>query len=75
MADIIQYFTDREIKFEPSSIYEDVIKAKDYVHGSGILHNTIIKQLPEYLNRYLNKRVFLLNFLQDNQYYVHFSQN
>jgi hypothetical protein len=51
MADIIQYFNDRNIKFEPSSIYEDVIKAKDYVHGSGILHNTIIQNLPEYLNR------------------------
>ena len=52
MADIIEYLRNKDIEFEPSSIFEDVMKAKDFVHGSRLLHDTIMNDLPTYLNRY-----------------------
>ena len=62
MADTIQYFVDHNIPFDPAMIFEDVIKAKDYVHGSGILHTTIMGFLEQYLDRHpdLGKLLFKL---------------
>lgn len=50
LADVIQYMIDNKLAFDPPSIYEDVIKAKEHVH-SGRIHQEIISSLSTYLNK------------------------
>jgi hypothetical protein len=53
LADVIQFFHDHGTNFHPETVYYDVMKAKDFVHGEGkgLLHHNIVAHLPQYLNR------------------------
>jgi HAD superfamily 5'-nucleotidase-like hydrolase len=48
VSDIIQHFIDNDIDFDPSYVFDDVMKAKDYVHD-GVLHQDIMNNLTAYL--------------------------
>ncbi|EGG24070.1 5'-nucleotidase [Cavenderia fasciculata] len=52
ISDITQFLIDNNYQFEPRIIYDDIIKAVKMVHMSGSLHNTIISDLPLYLNKH-----------------------
>eukprot|EP00256_Glycine_max_P057517 XP_014625379.1 5'-nucleotidase domain-containing protein DDB_G0275467 isoform X2 [Glycine max] len=55
LADIVQYFVDAKLEFDASYIYEDVIRAIDHVHRSGLVHRGILSD-P---HRYLVKNLFI----------------
>lgn len=50
LSDVIQYMIDNKLAFDPPSIYEDVMKAKDFVH-SGRIHEEIMSNLGVYLKK------------------------
>lgn len=60
LADIVQYFVDAKLEFDASYIYEDVIRAIDHVHRSGLVHRGILSD-P---HRYLVKNGKILCFLK-----------
>ncbi|KAL2338563.1 hypothetical protein Fmac_013009 [Flemingia macrophylla] len=60
LADIVQYFVDAKLEFDASYIYEDVIRAIDHVHRSGLVHRGILSD-P---HRYLVKNGNILQFLK-----------
>ncbi|XP_027331909.1 5'-nucleotidase domain-containing protein DDB_G0275467 isoform X2 [Abrus precatorius] len=60
LADIVQYFVDAKLEFDTSYIYEDVIRAIDHVHRSGLVHRGILAD-PQ---RYLVKNGKILRFLK-----------
>ncbi|MCH99468.1 5'-nucleotidase domain-containing protein, partial [Trifolium medium] len=49
LADIVQYFVDAKLEFDASYIYEDVIRAIDHVHRSGLVHRGILSDPHKYL--------------------------
>ncbi|WJX96744.1 hypothetical protein P8452_77909 [Trifolium repens] len=49
LADIVQYFVDAKLEFDASYIYEDVIRAIDHVHRSGLVHSGILSDPHKYL--------------------------
>lgn len=62
IADIVQHFVDAKLEFDAGYVYQDVNRAIQYVHQSGLVHGGILSD-P---NRYLVKNVgsyYLLNFL------------
>ncbi|CAI8611307.1 unnamed protein product [Vicia faba] len=60
LADIVQYFVDAKLEFDASYIYEDVIRAIDHVHKSGLVHRGILSD-P---HKYLVKNGKILSFLK-----------
>lgn len=48
-ADIVQYFIDNGISYEPVSVFEDIDAAIGHVHESGAMHKAVVKDLPRYL--------------------------
>ncbi len=54
LADVIQYFRDRGTNFNPETVYFDVMRSKDHVHGEGKgpLHHSIVANLKNYLSKY-----------------------
>ncbi|RDX82002.1 5'-nucleotidase domain-containing protein, partial [Mucuna pruriens] len=60
LADIVQYFVDAKLEFDASYIYEDVIRAIEHVHRSGLVHRGILSD-P---HRYLVKNGKILHFLK-----------
>ncbi|KAG4932492.1 hypothetical protein JHK87_046494 [Glycine soja] len=60
LADIVQYFVDAKLEFDASYIYEDVIRAIDHVHRSGLVHRGILSD-P---HRYLVKNGKILRYLK-----------
>ncbi|XP_057419307.1 uncharacterized protein LOC130713552 isoform X2 [Lotus japonicus] len=49
LADIVQYFVDAKLEFDASYIYEDVVRAIEHVHRSGIVHQGILSDPHKYL--------------------------
>lgn len=72
LTNVIDYFMQERIEFNPSYMYHDVHEAIGRVYSSGILHQTIVGDLDRYLpkrkgletyfNRLLsqNKKLFLI---------------
>ncbi|KAE8675848.1 HAD-superfamily hydrolase [Hibiscus syriacus] len=60
IADIVQYFVDAKLEFDACYIYEDVNRAIQHVHQSGLMHRGILSD-PR---RYLVKNGQLLHFLR-----------
>lgn len=69
LADVIQFFRDRGTNFNPETVYFDVMKAKDSVHGEGrgILHKNIVQHLPEFLLKHPKLGEFLTTLKQHNK--------
>ncbi|KAL6054276.1 5'-nucleotidase domain containing 3 [Balamuthia mandrillaris] len=61
VADIIQFLKDQDISFDPTYVYEDMMKGVHFVHSSGLLHNEIMNNLPLYIDR--SQSQALLEFL------------
>jgi hypothetical protein len=57
---MVQYFVDAKLEFDASNIYNDVNRAIQHVHRSGLVHRGILAD-P---NRYLLKNGQLLRFLR-----------
>ncbi|OMO54548.1 HAD-superfamily hydrolase, subfamily IG, 5'-nucleotidase [Corchorus olitorius] len=60
IADIVQYFVDAKLEFDTCYIYQDVNRAIQHVHRSGLVHRGILSD-P---HRYLVKNGQLLRFLR-----------
>uniref|UniRef100_A0A2P2K088 Cytosolic purine 5-nucleotidase n=1 Tax=Rhizophora mucronata TaxID=61149 RepID=A0A2P2K088_RHIMU len=60
IADIVQYFIDAKLDFDASYIYQDVNRAIQHVHRSGLVHRGILLD-P---HRYLVKNGQVLHFLR-----------
>ncbi|KFK32696.1 hypothetical protein AALP_AA6G277000 [Arabis alpina] len=60
IADMVQYFVDAKLEFDASNIYNDVNRAIQHVHRSGLVHRGVLAD-P---NRYLLKNGQLLRFLR-----------
>ncbi|KAG7571936.1 HAD-like superfamily [Arabidopsis suecica] len=60
IADMVQYFVDAKLEFDASNIYNDVNRAIQHVHRSGLVHRGILAD-PY---RYLLKNNQLLRFLR-----------
>ncbi|XP_010323221.2 uncharacterized protein [Solanum lycopersicum] len=60
IADIVQHFVDAKLEFDARYVYEDVNRAIQYVHNSGLVHRGILADPP----RYLVKNDQLLRFLR-----------
>lgn len=60
IADIVQYFVDAKLEFDTSYVYQDVNRAIQHVHRSGLVHRGILCD-P---HRYLVKNGQLLCFLR-----------
>ncbi|KAL6534751.1 hypothetical protein OROGR_013426 [Orobanche gracilis] len=60
IADIIQHFVDAKLEFDASYVYQDVNRAIQHVHRSGLAHRGILSD-PK---KYLVKNGQLLRFLR-----------
>ncbi|XP_059637586.1 uncharacterized protein LOC132279582 isoform X2 [Cornus florida] len=60
IADIVQHFVDAKLDFDACYVYEDVNRAIQHVHRSGLVHRGILSD-PQ---RYLVKNGQLLRFLK-----------
>ncbi|XP_047259659.1 5'-nucleotidase domain-containing protein DDB_G0275467-like [Capsicum annuum] len=60
IADIVQHFVDAKLEFDSRYVYQDVNRAIQYVHNSGLVHRGILADPP----RYLVKNDQLLRFLK-----------
>ncbi|KAL8236912.1 hypothetical protein R6Q59_017993 [Mikania micrantha] len=60
IADIVQYFVDAKLEFDASYVYQDVRRAIQHVHRSGLVHRGILAD-PD---KYLVKNGQLLSFLK-----------
>ncbi|KAF8392966.1 hypothetical protein HHK36_021207 [Tetracentron sinense] len=60
LADIVQHFVDAKLEFDASYIYQDVNRAIQHVHQSGLVHRGILSD-PQ---RYLVKNGQVLRFLK-----------
>lgn len=49
IADIVQHFVDAKLEFDARYVYEDVNRAIQYVHNSGLVHRGILADPPRYL--------------------------
>lgn len=48
-ADIVQFFIDQNIPYEPTSVFEDIDGAIADVHVSGLMHTVVEKDLSKYI--------------------------
>ncbi|KAF8033803.1 hypothetical protein BT93_C0152 [Corymbia citriodora subsp. variegata] len=60
IADMVQFFVDAKLEFDACYIYEDVNRAIQHVHRSGLVHRGILSDPP----RYLVKNGEVLHFLK-----------
>ncbi|XP_023932660.1 5'-nucleotidase domain-containing protein 3 [Lingula anatina] len=51
MSNVIQYFIEHSIAFDPGYVFYDVKTAVQNVHKSGELHASIMDDLPKYLEK------------------------
>nr|XP_043622733.1 5'-nucleotidase domain-containing protein DDB_G0275467 [Erigeron canadensis] len=49
IADIVQYFVDAKLEFDASYVYQDVRRAIQHVHRSGLVHRGILSDPQKYL--------------------------
>ncbi|KAF7806582.1 5'-nucleotidase domain-containing protein [Senna tora] len=61
LADIVQYFVDAKLEFDASYIFEDVNRAIQHVHRSGLVHQGILSD-PQ---RYMVKNGKIFQFLKN----------
>lgn len=59
LADVVQHFVDAKLEFDATYIYQDVDRAIQHVHRSGLVHRGILSD-PD---RYLVKNGRVLRFL------------
>ena len=50
LADVVQLAVDAEIPFDPSALGDDVSKAIQWVHMSGVMHDTVAANPDQYLH-------------------------
>ncbi|XP_047323633.1 5'-nucleotidase domain-containing protein DDB_G0275467 [Impatiens glandulifera] len=60
IADIVQHFVDAKLEFDASYVYQDINRAIQHVHRSGLAHQGILSD-P---HKYLVKNTELLRFLK-----------
>ncbi|KAM0943377.1 putative 5'-nucleotidase [Dioscorea sansibarensis] len=60
IADIVQHFVDDQLDFDASNVYQDVNRAIQHVHQSGLVHKKILSD-P---HKYLMKNSQMLHFLK-----------
>lgn len=60
IADVVQHFVDAKLEFDACYVYQDVNRAIQHVHRSGLVHREILLD-PQ---RYLVKNSQLLRFLK-----------
>ena len=51
ISDVIEFFVQKKLKFDPSYVYNDITKAVGLIHSTKLLHNEIMKNLPLYLKK------------------------
>lgn len=56
----MQYFVDAKLEFDASYIYEDVIRAIDHVHRSGLVHRGILSDPHKYLVKNVSSKHFII---------------
>jgi len=49
LADLVQWFKDRDIQFDPRSVVEDVLSAVGKTHTSGAMHRAVADDLDRFL--------------------------
>jgi hypothetical protein len=49
IADIVQHFVDAKLEFDAPYIYEDVNKAIQHVHRSGLVHRKVLAEPQKFL--------------------------
>ncbi|KAI7991514.1 hypothetical protein LOK49_LG12G00144 [Camellia lanceoleosa] len=49
IADIVQHFVDAKLEFDASYVYQDVNRAIQHVHRSGLAHRGILSDPQRYL--------------------------
>ncbi|XP_051127518.1 uncharacterized protein LOC127248960 [Andrographis paniculata] len=49
IADIVQHFVDAKLEFDPTYVYQDVNRAIQHVHQSGLMHRAILSDPKKYL--------------------------
>ena len=66
LIDIQQMFIDMKMDFAPEYLYDDVQSAVSFVHSSGVMHQTVAKNVDQYLDAEFTKKYlpFMLNELQ-----------
>lgn len=58
ISDIVQYFVDAKLEFDASYIYQDVNRAIQHVHRSGLVHRGILSDPHRYLVKNVSHATF-----------------
>lgn len=58
IADMVQYFVDAKLEFDASYIYNDVNRAIQHVHRSGLVHRGILADPTRYLLKNVSASLF-----------------
>lgn len=54
----MQHFVDAKLEFDACYIYEDVNRAIQHVHNSGLVHRGILADPPRYLVKNVGLNMF-----------------
>ncbi|RHY71439.1 hypothetical protein DYB34_012888, partial [Aphanomyces astaci] len=65
-ADVIQFFTDHDIAYEPRAVHEDIESSIAEVHTSGKMHKAVVQDLPLYMEPNTQLRELLSRFQVQN---------
>ncbi|EQC26819.1 hypothetical protein, variant [Saprolegnia diclina VS20] len=66
-ADVIQFFMDKSITFEPRAVHEDMDAAIADVHTSGRMHKAVVKNLPKYMEPNKKLRTLLERYTDEGE--------
>lgn len=55
---MVQYFVDAKLEFDASYIYNDVNRAIQHVHRSGLVHRGILADPTRYLLKNVSAKLF-----------------
>ncbi|ETV66333.1 hypothetical protein H257_17134 [Aphanomyces astaci] len=66
-ADVIQFFTDHGIAYEPRAVHEDIESSIAEVHTSGKMHKAVVQDLPLYMEPNTKLRELLSRFQKDGK--------
>ncbi|KAF0701400.1 Aste57867_8102 [Aphanomyces stellatus] len=66
-ADIIQFFLDNDIAYEPRAVHEDIESSISEVHTSGKMHKAVVQDLPLYMEPNKKLRTLLTRFQNDGK--------
>ena len=59
LSDTIQFFVDNDIRFNPTSVYEDVSTSVTNLHKTGVLHKEVMKNIDKNLSKSTEKKELL----------------